>query len=395
MELGVNLRVCVISGSRAEYGALKWTLQQLKNSPEISAQFIITGAHLIDRMGLTKTELLDDGNVPNIEIDLKIVDDQPEAISIGLGNEIIELSHAFSELKPDVVLVAGDRYEILMATLVASLFGIPIAHIGGGETTEGSKDNMYRHAISQMASFHFVENSKCRKNLINKGLASDRIQIVGPTGVEDAFRRPFIVKEEVASDLEISQVHARWILCTIHPATASSEDPRVLVSETLSSLDALEDCFVFLTGSNADTGGQQIDSLLKDHAKKFPHKFRFYQHLGVRRYQDLMQNCHVVVGNSSSGLIEAPVFGIPSVNIGTRQKGRTKSKLVLDAPVEHEEIYRAIERQISRSKVLPRKKKERPFPSTLIVERLKNIAITSSSNTRTLWKDSSQGKSLL
>ncbi len=338
-------RVCVVTGSRAEYGLLQWVMHDLRAQPDIELQVIATASHLSHEFGMTVDQIERDGFEVTRRVEMLLSSDTAGGISKSMALGLIGLSDALEQLKPDVVLVLGDRYEILMAAQACLVHRIPLAHIAGGDVTEGAIDESIRHAITKMAHLHFVTNELSARRVRQLGEDPAAVHVVGSPGLDHIHRQKLLSRDELATSLG-APLGARNLLVTFHPVTLDAGAPEAQVRELLDALDALPDDLVFWVGKpNADAGGRAIAAELERWAATQP-RARLHTSLGQLRYLSLMAQVDAVVGNSSSGLYEAPSFDVPTVDIGDRQRGRLAASSVLHCEPRADAIRDTIERAL-------------------------------------------------
>lgn len=341
----MNRKVCVVTGSRAEYGLLRWVMQGIQESEHMVLQVVATGMHLSPEFGLTYREIEVDGFAIDRKVEMLTSSDTPVGMAKAMGLGLIGFADVFAQLQPDVVLVLGDRFEILAATTAAMAASIPIAHLHGGERTEGAMDDAIRHAITKMSHLHFVAAQEYRERVIQLGEDPERVHLVGGLGV-DAIRRVTLLNRgelERALDFKLGP---KSLLVTFHPLTLEGGGSNGQMAQLLQALDALSDTSLVITLPNADAGGRglikMIEAFVATHANA-----RAYTSLGQLRYLSCVAQVDGVVGNSSSGLAEVPSFKKGTVNIGDRQQGRLKAGSVIDCQPTCSSILQAIERLYS------------------------------------------------
>lgn len=342
----MSRKICVVTGSRAEYGLLYWVLHDLRERAGIELQIVATGMHLAPEFGHTVDEIVKDGFTVSRRVEMLLSSDTPggTAKSVGLG--VIGMSDALEQLRPDVVVVVGDRFEILAATQACLFHNIPVAHIAGGDTTEGAVDESIRHAVTKMAQVHFVTNELSARRVRQLGEDPRRIHLVGSPGLDHLRRRPLLDRAALEAALG-ARLGRRNLLVTFHPVTLEAGAGVDQFAELLAALDTLDtETMLWFTRPNADTGGRAIAAALDGWAAAQLDRVHTYASLGQLRYLSLMAQVDVVVGNSSSGLYEAPSFGMPTVNIGARQRGRLAAPSVLHCAAERQEIGTAIARAL-------------------------------------------------
>lgn len=339
-------RICVVTGTRAEYGLLRWVMQDIRNDPELELQIVATGAHLSPEFGLTYKAIEEDGFSINDRIEMLLSSDTYVGMSKSTGLGMIGFSDAYTRLKPDLVVVLGDRFEILAAATVAMLQRVPLAHIAGGEVTEGAIDESIRHAVTKMASFHFTAAEPYRERVIRMGEEPSRVVNSGATGLDSLRRLPLISKTELEAALDF-QFKEPMLLVTYHPATLGKLAPGDALQELLRALEGFPEGSVLFTLPNADPGGRLLAKMITAYAAERPRRVRVVTSLGQLNYLSAMSACDAVVGNSSSGIIEAPSLGKPTVNIGPRQQGRLRAASIVDCDEEEKAIAAALERALS------------------------------------------------
>jgi len=339
-------KICVITGTRAEYGLLYWLMKDIKNSDILELQVIATGTHLIKEFGHTVDEIYHDGFDVNELVNSQVDGDSNKSMAKSLGLGIISMTDALDRLQPDIVILLGDRYEILAAAQSSSLLGFPIAHISGGELTSGAVDDWIRHSITKASWWHFVAAEAYQKRVIQLGENPERVFNVGDPGL-DSIRliEDFSVKE-IEKDLNI-KIKKPFFLVTFHPATLGEIDPSKAFEELLSALDSFPNSLIIMTKPNADAGSRKISDLAEKWTKLNKKRVRYISSLGQKRYLSLMKICSAVIGNSSSGIVEAPALKIPTVNIGPRQNGRLRASSIIDCSENTLEIVSSIETALS------------------------------------------------
>jgi UDP-hydrolysing UDP-N-acetyl-D-glucosamine 2-epimerase len=334
-------KLCVITGTRSEYGLLSPLLKAIEKEPCFQLQLVVTGAHLSPEFGLTYREIEQDGFTVDRKVELLLSSDTPVGIAKSIGLGVIGFAEVFDQLRPDLLVLLGDRYEILAAAQAALVAKIPIAHIGGGDTTEGAFDEAIRHSITKMAHLHFVTNEGSALRVRQLGENPAQIYNVGSLGIDRILSLPRMNRTELEQSLGFS-FRSRNLLITFHPVTLDSEPADRQFQKLLQALDELGEEFgLIFTKPNADPQSRELIHLTEDFAEGHPNA-ALYSSLGQLRYFSLIQQVDAVVGNSSSGLYEVPSFHKPTVNIGDRQKGRMLASSVLNCPPEKEEILLAI-----------------------------------------------------
>jgi GDP/UDP-N,N'-diacetylbacillosamine 2-epimerase (hydrolysing) len=334
-------KVCVVTGSRAEYGLLYWLLKEIESDNEFKLQIIATGMHLSQEFGLTYKEIEKDFKI-NRKIDMLLSSDTNVGISKSMALAQIGFADAYSDLNPDMVLILGDRYELLSAASVAMVFRIPIIHLSGGERTEGVYDESIRHSITKMSHLHFTTTKEYKNRVIQLGEHPNRVFNVGGMGIENIKKLKLLSKKEFEESINF-KLNKKNILITFHPVTLENNTSKKQFQELLDTVDELEDTNIIFTKTNSDTNGRIINKMIDEYADKNPHKSVGFSSLGQLRYLSALQYIDAVVGNSSSGLIECPSFKIGTINIGDRQRGRIKAKSVIDCPPRKKDIKRSFE----------------------------------------------------
>ncbi|MFM9070370.1 MAG: UDP-N-acetylglucosamine 2-epimerase [Acidimicrobiaceae bacterium] len=342
----MNQKICVVTGTRAEYGLLHRLLQILKNDPQIELQLVVTGSHLSPSHGMTVNEIESDGFVPVAKLSVDLSDDSKLATVKAMADVTSKIAETFSSLKPDVVVLLGDRYEILAAAQAALILDIPVAHIHGGETTSGAFDDSIRHAITKMSSLHFVAAEEYARRVVQLGEQPSSVLNVGSLGVENALANKLLNKSDLSKSLNV-ELKNPLLLVTYHPTTRSTMSVTEEIDQVLSALENFSYCTIVFTGVNADPGNAEVSSRIAKFVQRDPKLRSLHASLGQIRYLSLLNLCDVVIGNSSSGIIEAPAFGKPTVNIGNRQDGRLRADSIIDVGVAKQEIQTAIETALS------------------------------------------------
>ena len=337
----MNRRICVVTGSRAEFGLLRRLMHEINNHPKLVLEVIVTGMHLSPEFGSTYREIEAEGIKISVRVEMLLSADTDTSIVKSIGVGLMGFADAYERLQPDLVVLLGDRFEIFAAASAAMIFGIPIAHLHGGETTEGSFDEAIRHSITKMAHLHFVATEEYQNRVIQLGEQPDRVFNVGPMCVDAINSTKLMSREELELSLDIS-FGEKSLLITFHPTTIEGSTNSIAQTrELISALSDLEDTTLLLNTPNADSGGREMEILLRQFAEQHP-RAKVFRSLGQLRFFSCLAQVDGVVGNSSSGLIEAPFFKIGTVNIGDRQKGRLKSAGVIDCAPHCEAILEAI-----------------------------------------------------
>ncbi len=335
-------KICVVTGSRAEYGLLYWPMKFIQNDTQLELQIIATGMHLSPDFGLTYKEIEKDGFNINCKLEMLLSSDRPSAISKSTGLGLISFAETLENLKPDILLILGDRYEILPAAIAANFSKIPVAHIHGGETTEGAFDEFIRHSITKMSWWHFVACEDYKKRVIQLGENPERVFNVGGLGVDLINKIKLLSKKELIEKTKIKFLEKN-LLVTFHPTTLDKQNSKKSFRALLDALDQLNDIGIIFTMPNADPDSKIIFKMINEFVSINNHRSVSFKSMGHLNYLSTMQFVDGVVGNSSSGLIEAPSLNIGTVNIGDRQKGRVKAKSIIDCDGNRKSIRKAIE----------------------------------------------------
>jgi len=334
-------RICIVTGTRADYGLLYGLMREVQADPDLRLQLVVTGMHLSPRFGETVEEIEEDGFEIDARVEMLLSSDTGvgTAKSIGLG--VSGVADALDRLAPDVLVVLGDRFEMLAAAQAALVMRIPIAHIHGGETTEGAFDESIRHSLTKMAHYHFVVAEPYRRRVVQMGEPPDRVFTVGAPGL-DQIRYTDLLDRTAFEESVDFELGDPTFLVTYHPATLGEVPPADAVQELLRALDRFDDARILFTKANADPQGRRINEVLESYCEGRSGA-RLYESLGQQRYLSALQHVDGVVGNSSSGLIEAPAFDVPTVNVGPRQQGRLRGPSVIDCAERADAIAAAIE----------------------------------------------------
>lgn len=339
-------QICIVTGSRAEYGLLYWLMKEIQADPALQLQVIATGMHLSPEFGLTYKVIEEDGFAIDAKVEMLLSSDTPAGIAKSIGLGTIGFADALERIRPDILVVLGDRYEILAAVQAALVARIPVAHIAGGDTTEGAFDEAIRHSITKMSHLHFVTNKDAARRVRQLGENPEYIFNVGSPGLDNIARLKLLDRQELERSLDFS-FKEKNLLVTFHPATLETQSAEMQFKELLAALDGLgPDTGIIFTKPNADTDGRAIIRLMDSYVAAHSNA-RAYVSLGQVRYLSAMSQADAVVGNSSSGLYEAPSFGKPTVNIGDRQKGRLQAASVINCAPLSGEIGKAIVRALA------------------------------------------------
>lgn len=333
--------ICIVTGTRAEYGLLYPLIKKIFSDSDLELKLVVTGSHLSPEFGLTYKQIEKDGFFIDRKVEILLSSDTSSSINKSIGLTFISFGEYFEYTKPDMVMVLGDRYEIFAAAAAAAISRIPVAHIHGGETTEGATDEFLRHSITKMSYLHFASTEEYAKRIIQLGESPDRVFNVGALGVENINTLKLLSKKELENDLGIL-LDKPYALVTFHPVTLETGSAEYQFKELLKVLDDFRDMKFVITKSNADAEGRAINKLIDEYSYRNSDRVYAYTNLGQLRYLSAMKYCSFVLGNSSSGIIETPSFGIPTINIGDRQKGRVQAETVINCAPEEDQIKDAI-----------------------------------------------------
>jgi len=339
-------KICVVTGSRAEYGLLYGVLCGIRGAADLELQTAVTGMHLSPEFGLTYKVIEQDGFRIDARVEMLLSSDTAVGTAKSLGLGLLGFADAWAQLRPDVIVVLGDRYEILAVAAAAMVARIPIAHIHGGESTEGAIDESVRHAVTKMAHLHFVATEQYRRRVIQLGEQPDRVFMVGGLGIDTMQHLELLDKEALQRSLEFT-LGRRNLLVTFHPATLEEETAKAQFGELLAALAQLRDTRCIFTLPNADTESRVISHMIEEYVAAHPGIAKAFKSLGQLRYLSCMQHCDGVVGNSSSGLTEAPSLRKGTINIGDRQRGRVRAASVIDCEPTAADIGAALQRLYS------------------------------------------------
>ena len=333
-------KICVVTGTRAEYGLLYWVMKGIQASSNLQLQLIVTGMHLAPEFGLTVTDIENDGFSIDSKIEMLMSSDTPIGITKSMGLGLIGFADALDRLRPDLILLLGDRYEIFVAATAAMVACVPVAHIHGGESTEGLIDEPIRHGVSKMSHIHFVATEEYRKRVIQLGEHPTSVENVGGMGVDCISRTKLLTRSQTEKSIGFNFLE-RNLLITFHPVTLDYLSAELQMEELLCALRQLDDVGLIFTMPNADTNGRIIFKMIKSFCDDSQNSACFSS-LGHLRYFSCMKYVDGLIGNSSSGLIEAPSLKVGTINIGDRQRGRQRAKSVIDCPADAAEISKSI-----------------------------------------------------
>jgi UDP-hydrolysing UDP-N-acetyl-D-glucosamine 2-epimerase len=339
-------KICVVTGTRAEYGLLYWLMKEIKGDPDLELQLIATGMHLSPEFGLTYRKIEEDGFTIDAKVEMLLSSDTPVGIAKSIGLGVIGFADAFARLKPDILVVLGDRFEILSAAQTALIAKIPLAHIHGGESTEGLIDEAIRHAVTKMAHMHFVASEPYRNRVIQMGEDPSLVFNFGAPGLENIKKLKLLNKEdfEKAINFKLGKIN---FLVTYHPVTLLNDGPETFMEVLLATLNSFPGAKIIFTKPNADTHGRIIIDMIDRYVEENRNNTIAFTNMGQTLYLSAIKHVDAVIGNSSSGLTEVPLFKKPTINIGDRQRGRLKAKSVIDCEENAEAIITAIKKALS------------------------------------------------
>ena len=363
-------KVCVITGTRAEYGLLYWTLKALKEDEDINLQLCATGMHLSPEFDLTYKQIEDDGFTIDYKVETLLSGDTGSAIGKSIGLGVIGFADAFQQLSPDLILVLGDRYEILAAVIAAMSARIPVAHCHGGELTLGAVDDAIRHTITKMSHLHFTSTLEYKNRILQLGEQPDSVHVVGALGLEN-LKDQCMSREAFEHRIARSLKKQNFII-TFHPETLSCETPGKQLSALFKALDEFPDALMIFTQPNSDHEGRTISKSIIEYVNNNNNRAVFYPTLGSKAYLTALSICDLVIGNSSSGIIEAPSLQTPTINIGNRQKGRIKPRSVIDVDTNTKEIILAIQKGLKMNMTNIKNPYQEKKPSKSILDIIKS-----------------------
>ena len=370
-------KICVITGTRSEYGLLRWVMDGIQKSSELELQIIATGMHLSPEFGLTYREIEKDGFHIDKKVEMLVSSDTPTSVAKSMGLGMIGFADGLKDLKPDIVLVLGDRYEIFSAVATAMIFRIPVAHLHGGEATEGIIDESIRHSITKMSHLHFVAAEEYKKRVIQLGEQPDNVFLVGGLGIDNIVKLNLMERKDFEKSIDF-KLGIKNLLITFHPVTLEKNTSEKQMNEILMALKELKNTHLIFTMPNADTDGRIIFKMIEDFVKNHPHANSFTS-LGQLRYLSCIKHVDGVIGNSSSGLAEVPTFKKGTINIGDRQRGRIKAESVIDCKPTTKSISDAIKKLYSLEFQQKLKTVKNPYgsggASEAIVKTLENISL--------------------
>jgi len=340
-------KICIFTGTRSEYGLLKPLIEELQNEPTIELQLLITGMHLSAEFGLTYKEISLEGFSRVERVEILLSSDTPIAVSKAMGLGLISFAEAFDRLKPNLIIGLGDRFELFSAVSAALVSRIPVAHIHGGEKTEGAYDEGFRHAITKMSHLHFTSTEEYRRRVIQLGENPKHVFNVGALGIDNIKKMKLLSLKELQKPISF-KLDKPFFIVTFHPVTLEKNTSEMQFSELLKALDYFSDYKIIFTKPNADNDGRIIIKMIDDYVQNNKHRCIGFESLGQLRYLSSLKHAEMMIGNSSSGLIEMPSFKKPTVNIGDRQKGRIIPKSLIQCVPKEDKIIKAINQGLSK-----------------------------------------------
>ncbi len=339
-------KICIVTGTRAEYGLLYWLMREIAADETMELQIVVTGAHLSSEFGLTYRVIEKDGFHIDERVEMLLSSDTPVGVTKSMGVEMISFADVLNRLRPDIMVLLGDRYELFVAAAAALVANVPIAHIHGGEITEGAIDDAIRHCITKLSHIHFASMPEHCRRIIQMGESPSRVYEVGITGIDNIVRMEFLSHSALEEAVQFS-LGERFFLVTYHPVTVLGCQTQNALQNLFAALEFFPDYQVLFTKSNSDVGGREINRWIDEYAAEQKSRVCVRTSLGQRNYLSAMKYAAVVVGNSSSGLLEAPVMKKATVNIGNRQKRRHRERSVIDCSEQKEEIIGALQKALS------------------------------------------------
>lgn len=334
-------KACVVTATRAEYGLLKPLIDAFQNSDSYQLQLIVSGTHLSAEFGMTWKAIEQDGFTIDAKVDMLLGNDSATAVVKSLGLMCIGISEAFERLQPDFVVILGDRYEMLGVAIAANLFKIPVMHLCGGEITEGALDDNFRHALTKLSHIHFTATDEYRNRVIQLGEQPKYVHNSGAIGLDSVHNLPLMTKAQLAESLNVD-LSGSFFLMTYHPVTVTTQNIIEEIDNIMRALLSIDDISIITTLSNADVGGRAINECVRSWSEKYPNRIYTFTSLGQLRYLSAMKYCEAVVGNSSSGIVEAPSMFVPTINIGDRQEGRMQAASIVNCEPTYDGVTDAL-----------------------------------------------------
>ncbi|WP_422007618.1 UDP-N-acetylglucosamine 2-epimerase [Roseivirga pacifica] len=369
-------KICVVTGTRAEFGLLYWLMSEIRADDGLELQVVATGMHLSPEFGLTYRDIEESGFQIDKKVEMLLSSDSSVGLSKSMGLGMISFGEVYQDLQPDIIVLLGDRFEAFAACAAAMVSRIPVAHIHGGEATEGLIDEPIRHSITKMAHLHFTATEEYAKRVMQLGESPDRVFNVGTPGLDNIEKLQLLTREQLEESLDFVLGTSSAIV-TFHPVTLENQTAEGQVEALLKALSVFEDLSVIFTMPNADTEGRIIMDLINEFVRKYPDRTKAFTSLGQLRYLSALKHVDIVVGNSSSGLIEVPSFKKATVNIGDRQRGRIKSASVIDCEPDENAIVESIQKGLSNEFRKGLEKMENPYGRAGASKRIKEILAAS------------------
>lgn len=340
-------KICIVTGTRAEWGLLSGIAKALNSREDVTLQIIATNMHLVEKYGNTWQEIERDGLKIDYRVPMPTCTNTPEGTIVAMSECMQGMSKAFDNLRPDLLLILGDRFEMLAVAATALIYKIPVAHMHGGEVTQGAFDESIRHSITKMSHLHFTSTEEARNRVIQLGENPAHVFNTGAIGVYNINNTDFLTREELEENLEVT-IPENSVFVTFHPSTLDKIPPHIQCENLLKALETHPEVKVFFSYPNNDTGGDSIINLINDFVARYSHRSVVFPSLGARRYLSLLKCVKAVVGNSSSGILEVPSMHIPTLNIGIRQQGRQRAESVIDCGTSFEEIKAGLDKILSK-----------------------------------------------
>lgn len=366
------MKICVPTGTRAEYGLLKPLIKAISEKAAFELQLLVTGAHLSPEFGLTYKLIEEDGFKIDKKVEMLLSADTPTSIVKSMGIGMIGYADALQDLKPDLLIILGDRYEMLSVASAAMIFNIPIVHIHGGEVTEGAYDDAIRHSITKMSHLHFASTEEYKSRIVQMGENPENVYNVGAIGLDMIANSKLMSKEELEENFGFKFNKYNYQV-TFHPTTLDKESPEKQFQILLNAIEKQEDSFFIFTKSNADTGGRIINQMIDEFVKNNSEKAAAFTSLGNLSFLSVVNVCDAIVGNSSSGIIEAPSLKTATINIGDRQKGRIQAESIVNTKVDENEILTAFDKVKSKEYKSNLQTVENPYGNGTATERIMEI----------------------
>ena len=375
-------KVCIVTGTRAEYGLLSRLMWLIRADHDLTLQIIATNMHLSPEFGLTYKEIEADGFTIDKKVPMPKLADTSNGIVKSMAVELSGIADAYEELRPDLIVILGDRYEMLVAATAALVYKIPIAHIHGGEITEGAFDDAIRHAITKMSHLHFTSTEEYSRRVIQLGEQPDRVFYVGSLGVENIKKITLMSKDEIEKSLGF-ELNKKTVIATYHPVTVTKGNNRIEMDEFLTALDEEKNIRILFTMPNSDTGGAYISEKINEFVARNKERAIAFTSLGVKRYLSAMSHVAAVIGNSSSGIIEVPSLGIPTLNIGDRQKGRVICDSIISCHSNKDSIRNGLKKVLSEEMAEIAKEVRNPYEKENTAQSIFNVIKSYSLNNLT------------